>query len=152
VEANLRSPIGNRIKRLWRSAREAPRASEGFTLIEVLVALAILGVSLATLLGVFSQSLEYTSRTRTETEARTLAQSLLAETGDGAQLHIGETSGSTSSGLSWRVLVRPYNREPQNSWPVEAVTVTALVAWKESGQQKMLSLDTLRLMPKAPAS
>jgi general secretion pathway protein I len=151
VEANLRSPIG-KLKIHSRRPARRENADDGFTLIEVLVALAILGVSLATLLGVFSQSLEYTSRTRIETEARTLAQSLLAETGDGAQLHIGETSGSTSSGLSWRVLVRPYDREPQNSWLVEAVTVTALVAWTESGRQKTLALDTLRLMPKTPAS
>lgn len=152
METNLLSPIGKFWNYLRAWVREPAHAPDGFTLIEVLVALAILGVSLAILLGIFSQSLEYTSETRIETQARVLAQSLLAQTGDETALHVGETSGTTPSGLSWRVAVRPYEREAQNSWPVAAVTVIARVAWIANGQQKILSLETLRLTPKAPAS
>ncbi len=51
---------------------------QGFTLLEVLVAMAIFGVAVITLLGVFSNGLNLTRLTNEHTQAIILAQSKLA--------------------------------------------------------------------------
>ncbi|MDI6781093.1 MAG: prepilin-type N-terminal cleavage/methylation domain-containing protein [bacterium] len=57
----------------------------GFTLLEVMVAMAIFGVAVITLLGVFSNGLNLTRLTNKHTQAMILAQSKLAEFNTGLE-------------------------------------------------------------------
>jgi general secretion pathway protein I len=64
---------------LSRSNLKSDRAQRGFTLAEVLVALAVLAVSLAAVLGVVGQSARTAVDLRDRTEAMWLAQDRLTE-------------------------------------------------------------------------
>jgi general secretion pathway protein I len=76
--------------------RGAPRASHqrGFTLLEVMVAIAILGISLLALLGLHHSSLQSVIRSQDTTQAVMLAQALMTE----AELErfppVGNSSGN----------------------------------------------------------
>ena len=120
------------------------RGSDGFTLLEVLIALAILSVALATLLGIFSQGLSRVRDMREAVAARSLAQSLLAEQGTVGPLVIGDSSGQTDS-LTWRIVAVPEGNTDGSGPRLALLTVD--VSW--NGGKRSLSLSTLRLLPKA---
>lgn len=123
---------------------------QGFTLIEVLVALTILSISMAVLLGVFSDSLSRMRANETRTIAASLAKSLLAEAGVSRPLDIGDETGTFANGYRWRVHVEPYGSDAdRNAWPVTVLLVTVAV-WDEGEPPKSMELATLRLAPKEP--
>lgn len=132
-------------------SRQRPR-SDGFTLIEVLVALTILGIALGVLLSVFSTSLARAGASQSEATAAQLAQSLLADAGNDAALADGEQTGTLASGMRWRLQVAPYgDNDDSKAWPIAAKRVTAMVSWTDGGAERSVALTTLRLLPKAPA-
>jgi general secretion pathway protein I len=117
----------------------------GFTLLEVLVALTILSLSLGVLLAIFSQSLSRAEENETEAQARTLAQSLLAQTEAAPHPAFGETDG-VSTGLRWHVRVAPYGSEADEAaWQRIAEQIDATVSWQHQGRSRSLTLSTLRL-------
>ena len=125
------------------------RGAKGFTLLEVIVALAILGLSLAVLLGIFSQSLERSRAGTNEDGARVLAQSLLAES---AHAPAREGEGDAEGGLHWKVRVAPYGSDSDaQSWAEALETVSVVVSWREERRTRRFVLSTLRLAPKAGA-
>jgi general secretion pathway protein I len=131
--------------------RQDPRAQSGFTLIEVLVALAILGISLAVLLHIFSESLHRARESQAEMTASALAQSLLADAGHSLPLRPGDTTGELPNGYSWRLHIEPYGSdEDRKSWQMGAVAISASVSWNDGGQRRSMTLTTLRAVPKEP--
>jgi general secretion pathway protein I len=133
------SPIGEPIA-------AGRRDSEGFTLLEVLVALTILSISLAVLMGVFSQGLSRARDMRDDSAARALAQSLIAEHGDAGELAIGDFGGQDGA-FTWQLHTAPFGSQELGT-PHMAL-LTASVTWK--GGKRTVSLSTLRLMPKTRA-
>jgi general secretion pathway protein I len=111
----------------------------------VLVALTILSISLGVLLAIFSQGLARATENATETNARTLAQSLLAQTEATPHPAFGDTNG-TSNGLRWRVRISPFGSgSDQQAWQQAAQQIDATVTWRNAGHDRSLTLSTLRL-------
>ncbi|HXC56389.1 MAG TPA: prepilin-type N-terminal cleavage/methylation domain-containing protein [Rhizomicrobium sp.] len=126
------------------------RREQGFTLVELLVSLAILSIALAVLFGAISTSLDRTRKSRDEALAASLVQSLLVRAGNDRPLAPGETSGVYSNGFRWHLSVRPYgNADDAKAWHLSAYLVRATVAWP--GQAQGRTLTTLRLVPPPPA-
>jgi general secretion pathway protein I len=125
------------------------KRERGFTLLEVLVALTILGVALTVLFGIFGHSLSRSRETQSRLEARVLATSLLAEARTAPALAFGQRSGRMRSGMDWHLTVRPYGDDKDaEAWPAAAAQVTATVRWGDRGPGQTFSLSTLRLLPK----
>jgi general secretion pathway protein I len=117
----------------------------GFTLIEVLVAFAILVLALTALLRVFSTGLDSIGVAERYASATMLARSVLDEIGAEIPLGADELSGDAGNGFTWNVQIsRSAVFAPivdTDSWLVPydvAVTVT----WEGGGS---LTLTTLRL-------
>jgi type II secretion system protein I len=92
------SPAGSASTRIRLSSGES-----GFTLLEVLVAFAVLAVMIVPILQVFGGGLGMTESARAHTTAALLARSKLAEVGVLGMLAEGETTGSFEvPGYSWR--------------------------------------------------
>jgi len=144
----------SRVKRWCRSfageLRLHPcRGSDGFTLLEVLVALTILGMSLTVLLAIFSQALAREHARDRAVAARIFAQSLIAQTLTAQTLGLGVSSGHSDAGLSWQLHVDPYGEasgEPATG--LQVARVSATVTWSGAGNRQSLTLATLRLLPK----
>lgn len=144
----------SRVKR-WRRSfagglRLHPcRGSEGFTLLEVLVALTILGMSLTVLLAIFSQALAREHARDRAVAARAFAQSLIAQTLTAQMIGFGVSDGHTDDDLSWQLHVDPYgDGSGEPAARLQAAQVSATVTWSSAGNRQSLTLDTLHLIPK----
>ncbi len=125
----------------------------GFTLVELLVSLAILSIALAVLFSAISASLDRVRIGRDEALASALVQSLLARAGTDRPLSIGETSGTYSNGYRWDVVIRPYGTNADSkAWRMTAYQVIATVSWRDGGQDRARRLSALKLVaPKKPS-
>ena len=84
------------------------RPQQGFTLLEVIVAVVIAALCLAALSQVFATGVRAAATSSDYMRAMTLAQSLLAAVGVEKAASDGSESGTTSDGrLTWTVSVAP---------------------------------------------
>jgi general secretion pathway protein I len=132
--------------------RRRRASGRGFTLIEILIAFAILAVALAGLLRAFSGGLQATTRAERYGEAVLLARSVLERVGSEIAIQPGEQSGRGEDGAAWSVRMRPLevpgegNGQASPYVPYE-VAVTVVVP-----RQQPITLTTLRLVAQGTAS
>ena len=125
------------------------RDSDGFTLLEILVALAILAVSVPILMTTLGNGLRRTSSTDLETSASALAQSLLAKVGTEMTLVDGKQAGQFEGGFRWKLQVTPYgDQQDQDAWQLRAHQVMVQVRWNDGAAERRVALTTLRLAPR----
>ena len=111
------------------------------------MAFAVLSISLGLLLQSFSSSLRGVAVSERYTKAVMLAESLLAESGVTNPLRPGESAGQMEENLQWRLSVTQYAEEQQSDFEQSVLPyqVTATVSWEEGGNQRDVSLTTLKL-------
>lgn len=85
----------------------SPVGNRGFGLIEVLVALALLGLGLASVFQLVNMQAAAQTKAKLQMEALREAQSLMDQWLDQPQVKPGSYQGKTDSGMAWRVQVRP---------------------------------------------
>jgi prepilin-type N-terminal cleavage/methylation domain-containing protein len=135
--------------RFLQSGRRLARADAGFTLIEVVVAIAILALLAGSIFRANADSVRNVHRADTLADAQALAQSLIAKVGHEIALQEGETNGEAGNGLQWRLQIKRYGDEAdRRRWPVAAYVVAVLVALRDNTGQQHIALTTLRLGPK----
>jgi general secretion pathway protein I len=127
-------------------------ATAGFTLLEVLVSLAILAGALAAVFQVFSRTLDTTADAESRTIAASLAQSLLARVGSEIPLEAGESSGELDGGFRWRLRTTPYDPDRFGELPFARPYEIAIdVLWNVRSSVQRVHLSTLRLATARPA-
>lgn len=127
------------------------RRNDGFTLVEVVVALAVLALSLGTVLPLFSHGLGAMERAQERARAALAAQSLLARVGGDIPLAPGEYQGLDEEGR-WHLAITPLGEDadpslPVRSWTLMPLRVTAEVVRGDA----VVRLVTLRAAPRAEA-
>lgn len=133
------------------------RAQRGYTLIEIVVAFAILALGLTLLLGTLSGATRQVRDAGLAGRAALHAQSLLAEHGEAAQP--GNLGGELEDGrYRWKLDVAPW-QDPQPARGPAMVDPNGArmlrlqleVAWGEGGPRQRVELSSLRWrMPPAP--
>jgi general secretion pathway protein I len=119
--------------------------TSGFTLVEVLVALAIAGLGLGLLVAATGSGLQSSVAAARATQAVSHAQSRLAQVGVTVPLKKGDYTGDGGEGFRWRVHVA----DPQTHGNADVVLypVTVTEEWQDGGEQKRLSLYSERAGP-----
>lgn len=127
----------------------------GYTLIEVIVAFAVLALALSILLGILSNSTRQVRWADEAGRAALHAQSLLDQTGVGEALQPGRSEGDFEDGrYRWTLEVAPW-RDPelreQGPQPVdpgapELLSLVLDVRWGDGGPRNRLRLQSLRLV------
>ena len=125
--------------------------ARGFTLIEVLAALAILAMTAAFALRALSGALMLTDRGEREQAALSVAESVLDRVGRDIEVREGEQDGRTADGFAWQVRMSSYangagaleTRPPA----AHGIIVDVTVSWKAQRYTRKLHLSTLRLAP-----
>lgn len=134
--------------------RAAGHAQRGYTLLEVIVAFALLALALTLLLGTLSGAARQVRWSGDAGRAALHAQSLLDQVGVGAPIEAGESGGELDGGrYRWALDVRPW-RDPSTppDAPLEPAApqlfeITLSVRWGEGRPGDRVELRTLRLAP-----
>ncbi|WP_312709936.1 prepilin-type N-terminal cleavage/methylation domain-containing protein [Stenotrophomonas sp.] len=130
------------------------RRARGFTLLEVIVAFALLGLALTLLLGSLSGGARQVKDAELRTRAVLHAQSLLAAAGVEEPLQVGRQQGEWEQGrYRWELQVQPYTEPRAGSAPVAdspgapwLAELQLQVRWGE-GEREQLRWRSLRLLP-----
>jgi general secretion pathway protein I len=118
----------------------------GFTVIEVVVALAIVALAFGVALRDLSGALGRLGGSYHATEALALAESLLDRLGRDMPLGQGEDGGVTSDGYAWTVATQPYLPSTRSAaGPLIGYVATVTVRWRDRGNPQQVQLTTLRL-------
>ena len=127
------------------------RRQRGFTLIEVVVAFALLAVGLGSAMQIAVGSMHQARSAADFTEAALYAQSLLDSAGVGYRLEEGGDSGRFGERYTWQLEVTPY--ESQSDVPLDPMTVPVLlyrvdlvVSWERGRHTHEAQFSTLRAL------
>jgi general secretion pathway protein I len=128
-------------------------ADAGFTLIEVLIALAIVAALLLPLLRSFSNGVGSASKTGAFTEATLIAESTVETIG--ADVTLSDVAGLDQRDGAYHVVasVQRYSANVDSNQPGQAVPyeVVVTVSWPEGRKTRSIKLRSLRLGPPAAA-
>ena len=124
------------------------RRSQGYTLIEVLVAFMILVLSLSVLLRIFSGGVRNLSLSAQYSHAVLIAESELAAANTPNTLVPGTTEGVTRDAFRWTRTVsgyQPAGHRLPGAILLPAYQVDVTVEWDRAGKTRSVSLTGLRL-------
>ena len=127
----------------------------GFTLLEIAVALAILGVGVVSCLQIFGASLRLADRTTRETnavrQARAAMDEVLAAPDFVDRFLDRNKEETTSDGYTTRVTTWTEPSDDQRTFAVEQSRklyhIFVSVTWQDGRGSKTYSLETLRMAP-----
>lgn len=126
-------------------ARPSGLAERGFTLIETVVAFAILALFLGAMLPSLSSGLSGSRAGSDTLRATAYAQSLLDGAGIGGGLEPGEFRNTLEDERFTSVLaVRPYGGAPVAGKGPALFEVSATVTWRDGTKTRSVALTTLR--------
>jgi general secretion pathway protein I len=140
-----------------RSPLTAQRFQSGYTLVEVIIAFAVLALALTLLLGTLSGASRQVRWADDAGRASLHAQSLIDQLGVGEPLAPGRKQGDFENGrYRWQLDVQPWRDpaqpadQPQDLSAPVLMAVDLRVDWGEAANQR-LQVSTLRLVQPEPA-
>ena len=121
---------------------------DGFTLIEIVVALAILALTFGFAYQGLSGGIGWMDRGRHRERALSLAESMLERVGHDIPVQDGELSGRTDDGLFWRIDMTPYrDAVSPTSGGLAGHRIEIVAGWSGQGAKRQVRLVTMRLAP-----
>lgn len=148
-----------RMRSTPRSPFPVSRLQSGYTLIEVIVAFAVLALALTLLLGTLSGASKQVRWADDAGRASLHAQSLLDQLGVGEALASGQRQGDFENGrYRWQLDVSPWRDpaqpagtdQPRDLSAPSLLAVSLRVAWGNEANQQ-LQVSTLRLVQPDPS-
>ncbi|HLY62726.1 MAG TPA: type II secretion system protein [Terriglobia bacterium] len=128
-------------------------AEAGVSLLEVLIAISILGISFTAIFSGLSGALRTVDRIDHYAQVTEFAANKLNELAIDSRSEPGQVlSGTSDSGLSWRARTELVDERPGVSadHPVQLVRVEIQVSWETSKGSQSYALQTLRLRVPPP--
>jgi prepilin-type N-terminal cleavage/methylation domain-containing protein len=128
--------------------------SPAFTLLEVIVAMTIIGIGVVTLLEIFSAGLRLGGRSSSATEAMTYGRQIMDEILLRREVEDGPQQGSLNDKARWKLGIQPVREQADsvslssdsNDWELKEITLELRVT--DSGRERPVELRTLRLARK----
>jgi prepilin-type N-terminal cleavage/methylation domain-containing protein len=128
------------------------KSSSGFTLLEVLVALTIVGLGVVTLLQIFSLGLRLQARSNVRTEAIVQGARIMDELLARKKLDEGSDRGKLGADGRWTAQIQAMRDAPSSlglssNWELKEVALEMIV--RDGDRDRQIDLKTLRLAKKA---
>lgn len=128
------------------------KKSHGFTLLEVLVAMTIVGLGVVTLLQIFSLGLRLGTRSSARTEAVTYGARVMDELLARKKLPEGSESGRLGTEGRWQAQTQAVRESTStlslsSQWELKEVTLEMIMG--DGGRERSVEFKTLRLARKS---
>jgi prepilin-type N-terminal cleavage/methylation domain-containing protein len=125
-------------------------SKKGFTLLEIVVAMTIVGLGVVTLLEVFSSGLRLGARSQDRTEVITQGRQVMDQFLARGTLTEGTEQGTIGENGRWKLQVQPVRSTEElnlgNDWELKEIALDIIVP--ESSSERRVELRTLRLVKK----
>jgi prepilin-type N-terminal cleavage/methylation domain-containing protein len=129
-------------------------SARGFTLLEVLLGIGILGLGVVSALQVFGSSVQLARAAARKSEAVVHAKALMDSALWTPDLRIGETNGVIGDGYRWVRSIRLGGVEDgvpedelNNPSEIRLAVISVVVEWTESTGVKSYRIGTMRIVP-----
>ena len=122
---------------------EGPRTSHGFALLEVMIALAILGIGFALAMELLATGVRSVKTSEDYTQAVLLAHQKMAEIAGTTSLKGLAEQGESSAGLRWASELQALPQD--EALPAQLYQVRVRVTWPGRRGEKSLDLYSLRM-------
>jgi prepilin-type N-terminal cleavage/methylation domain-containing protein len=121
-------------------------AEQGFTLLEVLVGLAIMGIAVILLFQVFSANLRSIAVSEDYTSAAVKAEARMREVLENAKLAENAWSEVTAEGYRLDIVVAETLNQRTELLPVRLLDVMLTINWKKGTKNKSMTLRTIKMV------
>jgi Tfp pilus assembly protein PilV len=128
------------------------QAESGFSLLEVLIATIITGLTLIALFQLLLVGFKAKTNARQRTAASLLAEKILSEYSNNNRLSGGQYQGEWE-GYRYRVQIEPQYEVPavEPDSKVICYLIQVTIAWLEKGKAKSIELETIRTIVRRKA-
>ena len=124
------------------------RGEEGFTLLEVLVALAILGISVTVIFQLFSANLRAVRGSEDYVAAAVTAQTKMRQVLDDEKLAEKAWSETTLDGYRVDVVVAETLKDRTKDIEVQLLEVIMTVYWTKNSKTKTMTARSMKMIPR----
>jgi prepilin-type N-terminal cleavage/methylation domain-containing protein len=126
--------------------------SRGFTLIEIAIAMAILGIGVVSALQVFGGSVQLARVAGRKSEAVMHAKALMDSVLWAPELVADISHGEIGDGFRWERVIRPAGpedgiEETEYRGDVKLAVITVTVEWDDRSGVKNYTIGTMRIIP-----
>lgn len=130
------------------------RGSDGFTLIETLVAMAILSISLVVILQLFSGGLKSSRLSDNYTRAIFHAREKMEEILLDDNFTDMATEGELGDGFEWKAQTLRLEpaQEEEAKLPVDIFSIKVDISWHEGSKEKHFEISTLKIAEKSKST
>jgi prepilin-type N-terminal cleavage/methylation domain-containing protein len=127
--------------------KHSPKVS-GFTLLEVLVALSLLGIAVTVIVQLFSADLRAISASESYVNGTLEAQTKIREILESKDLSERSWGGVTENGYRFEASMAAVLPERTENLLVQLLEINVTIFWAQGPGEKSLSLKTLKVIPK----
>lgn len=135
----------NEIYQLCQMLRPAPR-TRGFTLLEVLVAVAILGIAVTIVIQLFSANVRAISSSKDYIYASAEAEAKMREILDDEDISEASFTEVTDDGYRMDVSIAEVLNERTENLQVKLLEIDLTVHWTTGTKEKSLTLRTMKII------
>jgi general secretion pathway protein I len=124
----------------------AQRNIRGFTLLEVLVALVLMGVTVTIIMQLFSANLRSLAASEEYTAAVVRAETKMREVLDSGSFVEGETHEEDPEGFAYDVSIKEALPDRAEDLNVRLMEIRLTLRWRMGSRDKSLTLTSLKLI------
>jgi general secretion pathway protein I len=151
IAGPLPVPARRNALRLAGGERQEKRvkSEKGFTLIEVIIALAILGIALTVIIELFSGGLRLGRVSQEYTQAMNFASLKMEEIVTQKTIEAGEDEGEFDKIFRWqtgieKVDILPYDKGTEFKPPVDFFHIRVKVLWTSGSKERSASIESYK--------
>jgi len=122
------------------------RSERGFTLIEILASLTLIGVAVVYLVQLFSANLRTIGTSQDYMEALTRAEAVMREITERDKIEEASWQEETDQGYRVAVSVSEAEKERTEDLPVKLLRIEMTFSWETASRKKSLTLRSLKVV------
>jgi general secretion pathway protein I len=123
-------------------------SARGFTLIEIMVALTVMGFAVVSLVQLFSSNLRMIRTSQDYMTVLTRAESVMREIVESDKIEEKSWRDSTDQGYQIEVTVSETAKERTENLPIKLLQIEMVFSWEKALRKKSMTFRTLKIVNK----